>query len=277
MKSTIIHISDLHFHTYPKNFHDLKSKRVLGMLNSIFRRARQFPIDRSKKLVEKISKMKWDHLVISGDLTQLSLESEFSLARETFDPLLKNNSRVTIIPGNHDRYVSETFSDDLFKKYFGVFFGKEEVHSLEINSDWVIIGWDSVHPNDWFTASGTVRRSTIIETEKIIRSFSKDKKFIIVNHYPLTFPIDWKFDHFHELYNLLPVQKWILRFPQIRLYLHGHIHKNWVHNLSRESDKELLLVNSAASSAKPFPGQRSSFHQIEIDGENLNINPIMLN
>ena len=121
MKSTIIHISDLHFHTYPKNFHELKSKRVIGMINSIFRRARQFPIDRSEKLVEKISKMKCDHLVISGDLTQLSLESEFSLARKTLDPLLKNNSRVTIIPGNHDRYVLETFSEDLFKKYFGVF------------------------------------------------------------------------------------------------------------------------------------------------------------
>ena len=277
MKSSIIHISDLHFHTYPKNFHELKSKRVIGMLNSIFRRARQFPIDRSEKLVEKISKMKCDHLVISGDLTQLSLESEFSLARKTLDPLLKNNSRVTIIPGNHDRYVSQSLSNDLFKKYFGDFFGKEEIHLQEINSDWIIIGWDSVHPNDWFTASGTVRRSTLIETEKIIRSFSKDKKFIIVNHYPLTFPANWKLDHFHELYNLLPVQKWVLRFSQIRLYLHGHIHKNWVHQLSRESGEELLLVNSAASSAIPSSEQGSSFHQIEIDGENLNIKQIILN
>ncbi len=277
MKSSIIHISDLHFHTYPKNFHELKSKRLIGMLNSIFRRARQFPIDRSEKLVEKIRKMKCDHLVISGDLTQLSLESEFSLARKTLDPLLKNNSRVTIIPGNHDRYVSQSLSNDLFKKYFGEFFGKEEIHLQEINSDWIIIGWDSVHPNDWFTASGTVRRSTLIETEKIIRSFSKDKKFIIVNHYPLTFPANWKLDHFHELYNLIPVQKWVLRFSQIRLYLHGHIHKNWVHQLSRESGEELLLVNSAASSAIPSSEKDSSFHQIEIDGENLNIKQIILN
>ena len=277
MKSIIIHISDLHFHTYPKKFYELKSKRFLGMLNSFFHRARQFPIDRSQKLVKQISKMKWDHLVISGDLTQLSLESEFSLARETLDPLLKNKSKVTIIPGNHDRYISQNFSTDLFKKYFGDFFGKEEVHSLGINSDWVIIGWDSVHPNDWLSASGTVRRSTIVETEKIISSFTKDKNFIIVNHYPLTFPLDWKFDHLHELYNILPVQKWILRFPQIRLYLHGHIHKNWIHNLSRGSDKELLLVNSAASSAISFPGQGSSFHQIELDGANLNIKPLILN
>ena len=276
MKSIIIHVSDLHFHTYPKNFHEWKSKRFLGILNSIFRRARQFPINRAEKLVEQISKMKCDHLVVSGDITQLSLESEFFLARETLAPLLKNNSKVTIIPGNHDRYVSQSFTNDLFKKYFGNFFGKKEIHFHEINSDWYIIGWDSTHPNGWFSASGTVRRSTIMETEKIIRSFPKDKKFIIVNHYPLTFPTNWKFDHFHELYNLLPVQKWILRFPQIRLYLHGHIHQNWVHNLSRESNKELLLVNSAASSSIPSPGQRSSFHQIELDGENLNIKPIKI-
>jgi len=37
------------------------------------------------------------------------------------------------------------------------------------------------------------------------------------------------------------------------------------------------LVNSAASSAITYPGQGSSFHQIEIESENLSIKPIMLN
>ena len=183
MKKTIIHISDLHFHKYPKNFCEWKPKRFLGAANTFFRRAGQFPIERSKKLVEQIKKMKWDHLVISGDLTQLSLESEFILAREILDPLLNDKTKVTIVPGNHDRYVVQNINKDLFTKYFGNFFGKKNVHLKEINSDWIIIGWDSAHPNGWLSAAGTVRRSTIVETEKIIQGFSKEKNFIIVNHF----------------------------------------------------------------------------------------------
>ena len=277
MKQTIIHISDLHFHKYPKKFLEWKSKRFFGIANLIFCRARQFPLSRSKRLVDQISKMSWDHLVISGDITQLSLESEFFLARETLEPLLKDKSRVTIIPGNHDRYVLQNYSTDLFKKYFGEFFGSSEIHFRKLKSGWVVVGWDSVHPNDWLTAAGTVRRSTIRATEDIIKSFPKNTRFIIVNHYPLTFPTGWKFDQFHELYNLVPVRKWILSQPQIRIYLHGHIHMNWVHNIRRYSDPELILVNSASSSSIPYKGQRSSFHQIELEEDNLDIKPIMMN
>ena len=276
MNPTIIHISDLHFHTYPQNIQEYKPKRILGMGNLIIRRARQYPLQRAKMLVEQINQMKWDHLVISGDLTQLSLEREFSLARETLEPLLEDPERITIIPGNHDRYVSESGVKDYYKQYFGEFFGDEEIHFRKLNSHWVIVGWDSAHPNDGLTASGTVRRSTIQATENLLGSFTEKTRFIIVNHYPLTFPEGWKVDHFHELYNLLPVRNWILRQPNIRLYLHGHIHCNWQHRLSRGSSPELLLLNSASSTSKLHPGQKSSFHKIELAGDKIKVTPILL-
>ncbi|HBL54657.1 MAG TPA: metallophosphoesterase [Candidatus Lambdaproteobacteria bacterium] len=276
MNATIVHISDLHFHTYPQNFREWKSKRIIGTGNLFLHRARQFPIKRAKQLVEQIQNMKWDHLVISGDLTQLSLERGFSLARETLEPLLKDPERVTIIPGNHDRYVKHSAANDYYKQYFGEFFGDEEIHVCKLNSDWVIVGWDSAHPNDWLTAAGTVRRSTIRATEKLLLSFPEKTRFVIVNHYPLTFPEGWKFDQFHELYNLIPVRNWILRHPNIRLYLHGHIHRNWTHHLPRVSTPELLLVNSASSTSTPYTGQKSSFHQIDLQEDNVRVTPIML-
>ena len=276
MNPTIIHISDLHFHTYPQNFQECKSKRILGMGNLFFRRAKQYPLERAKLLVEQIQQLKWDHLVISGDLTQLSLERGFSLARETLEPLLKDPERVTIIPGNHDRYVKQSGGKDYYQQYFGEFFGDGEIHVRKLNSDWVIVGWDSAHPNDWLTASGTVRRSTIQATENLLSSFPEKTRFIIVNHYPLTFPDGWKVDHFHELYNLVPVRNWILRHPNIRLYLHGHIHRNWQHRLSRNSAPELLLLNSASSTSRLHPGQKSSFHQIDLSGDEVKVSPILL-
>ena len=70
--------------------------------------------------------MGWDYLVISGDLTQLALPEEFAKARMALRPLLKNQERVSIVPGNHDYYVSETKESDYFFTYFGSFFGKNE-------------------------------------------------------------------------------------------------------------------------------------------------------
>ena len=277
MSTSIIHISDLHFHTYPQNFRDWKSKRILGVANLLFRRARQFPLHRAKQLVKLIQKMNWDHLVISGDLTQLSLEKEFSGAREILDPLLTDPQRVTIIPGNHDRYVRQAAGDDLYNKYFGEFFGNSKIHLRSLKDDWMIVGWDSAHPNDWLSAAGTVRCSTLRATENLLGRYSAETRFIIVNHYPLTFPEGWKFEKSHELYNLVPVRNWILRHPQIRLYLHGHIHENWLHRLSRDSGPELLLVNSASSTSKLSPGQKSSFHRIDLDDDDVIVSPILLN
>ena len=118
MKATIIHISDLHFHSYPKKLSEYNAKRILGATNLFIRRSREFPIKRAELLVERIKEMEWDNLVISGDITQLSLEKEFSMAREILDPLLQQNDRVTVIPGNHDRYVNQQQGKDLLSKYF---------------------------------------------------------------------------------------------------------------------------------------------------------------
>jgi len=277
MRATIVHISDLHFHSYPQKFSEFNAKRILGATNLLIRRAREFPLKRAKLLVEIIQKMEWDHLVISGDITQLSLEKEFSLAREILDPLLIKSERVTVIPGNHDRYINQHDGTDLFTKYFGEFFGKNEIHVSKINQKWVLVGWDSAHPNDLRTAAGTVKNITIQATEKLLQNFPDQTNFIVVNHYPLTFPEDWKFDRSHELYNLVPVRNWILQNPQIRLYLHGHIHLNWVHRLPRDSAPELLLVNSAASCSKLYNGQSSSFHQIVLEDSKVKVNPILLN
>ena len=277
MRATIIHISDLHFHSYPQKLSEFNAKRILGATNLLIRRAREFPLKRAKLLVDRIQDMNCDHLVISGDMTQLSLEREFSLAREILEPLLAQPERVTIIPGNHDRYVRQPSGTDLFTQYFGEFFGTNELHVRNLNQEWVIVGWDSAHHNDWITAAGTVKGSTIKATETLLKSYPEKTNFIIANHYPLTFPEDWKFDRSHELYNLVPVRNWILQNSQIRLYLHGHIHLNWLHRLPRDSAPELLLVNSAASCSKLHTGQSSSFHQIVLDDGNVKVTPVLLN
>lgn len=60
-----------------------------------------------------------DHLVVSGDLTAYAMESEFQGAREALSQWADHPARLTVIPGNHDRYTPAALHGRLFEKYFG--------------------------------------------------------------------------------------------------------------------------------------------------------------
>jgi len=54
-------------------------------------------------------------VVITGDLTNLALESEFRRAAEIVDSF---SSRLdfSVVPGNHDIYIKRSLSDNFFQK-----------------------------------------------------------------------------------------------------------------------------------------------------------------
>jgi 3',5'-cyclic AMP phosphodiesterase CpdA len=59
-----------------------------------------------------------DHLVLTGDLTQLGCEEEFALARKALGPIASDPSRFTAFAGNHDRYPLNLRPNRLFEKHF---------------------------------------------------------------------------------------------------------------------------------------------------------------
>lgn len=56
------------------------------------------------RLAEDITGLDPDHTVLTGDLSAMGHEDELGLARELLEPLLRAG-RLTVIPGNHDRYT----------------------------------------------------------------------------------------------------------------------------------------------------------------------------
>ncbi|MBF0279146.1 MAG: metallophosphoesterase [SAR324 cluster bacterium] len=275
MPFTIIHISDLHFHAFPRSLPKYASKQALGSLNLLLSRRQQYPDQRFNKLVSELQNTNWDHLVISGDITSLSLEQEFRKARQLLQPLLKYPDKVTVIPGNHDRYIRAACQPDLFNKYFARYFVKTGIKTQRLTEDWHLIGWDSTHPNDWITAGGTVSRATLLSTEAYIRAQAPHIRFLLVNHYPLWFPPGQQVKPHHELYNLAHVLHWIKHQPRIAVYLHGHIHRNWSHQMSRETEP-LHLINSASTTETLRPGQLSSYHRIQLHGSQIEVEPLLL-
>ena len=222
----IIHISDLHYNSYPQSISDVNFKIFLGSINLFLNKSKKHPLKNNINLVKIIRNLSWDHLIISGDITHQT-RNDFKNAKN-IESFITDPDKITIVPGNHDKYLSYNKDNDYFFRYFGDYFNDTEIHYKEINEKWKIIGWDSAYINPWHLASGKVSQGTLKKTEHILNNSKNNTNFIIVNHYPIFFPEGFIIKDNHELINLKYMQDWIVKYPKIKLYLHGHIHKNWV-------------------------------------------------
>lgn len=68
------------------------------------------------QLLDDLHALSPDHVVLSGDLTAMGHDDELGRTRELLAPLLRER-RLTVIPGNHDRYTDHRRSR--FEQHFG--------------------------------------------------------------------------------------------------------------------------------------------------------------
>ena len=274
---TLLHVSDLHFHQLPRQPRDWLGKRGLGALNLLLKRRRQFPLKRARALVRLLDQMAWDHLLITGDLTQLGTDVEFAIAQTELGPLLaRGPACVTVLPGNHDRYVPCRPDEMGFDAAFGPYLSGAEhtgLHTKELGAGWWLAAWDSTLPRPFFVAGGHVRAETLRATEDWLAKLPTGASVLLANHYPIVFPDGHRVQASHELNNLAVVRDWVRAHP-IALYLHGHVHHNWT--LPGGGDAGLRVVNSASSTQVPWPGQRSAFHRLHLSADGCEIEPLLL-
>jgi 3',5'-cyclic AMP phosphodiesterase CpdA len=271
----LMHISDPHFHRLPRRPGAYLSKRALGALNLVLYRRRMFPPRRARRLVEHLATLDWQHLLVTGDVTQLGTHEEFALARRELAPLLaRGPERVTVLPGNHDRYVAEPAGDGAYEAHFADLAppaGAGGLRTRRLTEHWWLALWDSAVPAPWGSAAGRLPPETLPATEAWLAGLPPGAQVIVANHYPVFFPPPHRYKTFHDLSNQDAVRAWLLEHP-VRLYLHGHIHHNWVHTVPGRHGP-LTAVNSASSTQLPRPGDASAFHRIVLEGPAFRIEP----
>ncbi|MBM4343701.1 MAG: metallophosphoesterase [Deltaproteobacteria bacterium] len=118
----IAHISDLHVLDWTgARPADFASKRWTGALNLLGSRRGKHPVAVAERLADhlgaRIAAGDIDHVIVSGDLTNLSLPGEFRRAREVIDRI-GPRKRLTLVPGNHDVYTAATARSRAFESHF---------------------------------------------------------------------------------------------------------------------------------------------------------------
>jgi 3',5'-cyclic AMP phosphodiesterase CpdA len=159
----LAHCSDLHLLSLEgTRLLDFANKRWIGGLNLLTNRGRHHKTEIFEAMIEDLNAGTADHVVVTGDLTNLALPEEFRFARALFDTLALGPERVTVIPGNHDAYVAAGIEH--FAAHFAPFMASDPDWAVEgapwpvvrIRGPLAIVGVSTSHQTPWFTAYGRV-------------------------------------------------------------------------------------------------------------------------
>ncbi len=224
----IAHLSDLHFTSWDWKLSQFFSKRWLGNLNFLFGRRHLFVHDRLQSLPAFFQSQNVSTVLITGDLSTTSAPAEFSAARRFVTDLEKQGLTVLCIPGNHDHYTKAAYKNRFFYDYFssnwetGPYNLKQHgVTVKKIENGWWIVGLDTALATSWFYSTGYFNPQTEEALKAILHQIPPTDQIMLINHFPF-------FQHESPRKQLVrgsELKKVIEQFPQIKIYCHGHTHR----------------------------------------------------
>lgn len=244
----IAHLSDPHFSHIAFSWDLFKTKRWLGALNLFALRQNRYQTSHLDPLPEFLKTLNLDHICITGDFSSLALDLEFADAKKFTDRL---PLPFFHLPGNHDAYTKQSEEEGTYYRYFpSEGLQKERVEKKALSSGWWWIGLDCARANSLLYSNGCFYEKMERALERELESIPENDRVIIGNHFPL-YPAGRPH---HDLERGKELLTLLRRFPQVKLYLHGHDHTPYI------VQKEIPALN-AGSCARTKGG---SFYLLDI-------------
>lgn len=248
----IAHLSDLHFGYVTKSLTQFLSKRWIGNLNLLLFRRRSYKSDHFLYLPKLLKSLKVDSICFTGDFTATSLPEEFQLAK-TF--LSSFSIPYFTLPGNHDCYTKQSEKSQEFYRFFppkngilGHNLGTDRVFCTQIKDNFFWLALDCAVATPPFNAYGIFTEEMREKTEAILTSLSPKDQIIMGCHFPL-FSSNRPT---HELKNSEKLRDLLKKWPQIKVYLHGHDHKPYI--IDKRKEGLPLVLNSGCSAIQENGG-----------------------
>lgn len=194
----VAHVSDLHVLS-PLGAEwrrALFNKRITGYANVLLRRGRVFRPHYLDKVLQRAAAMA-DHVVVTGDITNLALESEYLQAQRLFERIAET-TEVTVAPGNHDIYLPEIGKERHFEQHFAAFMQSDlpelavEVPAghfpcVKLRGPVAFIALSSAVPRPPFVSSGLIGRAQREALQRVLEhpEVKRRTPWILVHHDPL--------------------------------------------------------------------------------------------
>lgn len=251
----IAHLSDLHLldlaGAVPGR---LFNKRFTGWVNLELNRGHKHKPAPVHAAGAALRDLGVDHVVVTGDLTNLALEAEFERARAFLDGFGYGPQDVSVVPGNHDVYTRGAHRAGRFGAYLAPFVTSDvdPGHAgmfpfVRLRGGAAIIGLSTAVPRPPLVASGTLGAPQIEALRKLLEHPEVASRTpVVLLHHPLHNPPSlgkiW-------LEGLTDAKSLIATLGGVSrgLVLHGHSHRR-VHRRLATRTGSLDVVGATSSS-----------------------------
>lgn len=232
-------------------------KRALGGLNLLFHR-REYRGGKADALLEKLKQdvlaQHPDYILFTGDLTSLSLQHEFTKARQ-FVESLGPREKVILLPGNHDCYTYEAQKVARFETFFADYIGASIERPYEafpyvkrLGETVAVVALSSAVATPPGVASGKLGEAQLLRTQEMLQRVSQEGRWVVlaVHH-----PPDRRFQKAGGRLRELEDSKELLRIAaeaKVHMIVHGHEHRGLQHVISDPATGWRCQVFDAGSS-----------------------------
>ncbi len=264
MPLRFVHVSDIHLLDLRgvRPWHYL-NKRITGRVNLALGRRRKHDERIFEHAVQAGVELGAERLVITGDLTNLSLPSEFAHVRTRLDALALP---VTVIPGNHDAYVSGAVRDDLFARHFAPFMAGERAGApfpfVQRFDDVALIGVSSGVVTLPLFATGRVGSPQLERLDAVLAQLGAEgcARVVLIHHPPVAGVAKPR----HDLLDLAEFGEVIAR-RGAELILHGHEHVTLETALAGPGGHVPVHGIASGTSCSQRPGREAAFSLYQVD------------
>ncbi len=268
----LIHLSDPHLPVDLKwKWAFLLNKRIVGFVN--WKKRREIHRnDALNRVIRDALATPHDQIVVTGDLTNLGTDEELIAARNWLKRL-GHTRRVSVIPGNHDAYVSgaceafcNTLHDWIPQNHLLKPSDPNAIWpSLRLCGDFALIGLSSAVPCPPFFATGRIGNEQLKRFANLLDKLKQKAiaRIVLLHHPPIKTPA-------HHARRLIDTQDFldVLRHKGAEAVLSGHEHRIDCLYLKGPGYTLPLVLAGSASDSRQDHKPRGGYTLVHFTREN---------
>lgn len=269
------HVSDLHFRSFAgARVEQFVGKRAVGTMNLVLNRWRKHRMELLEALRADVRARAVDHLAVTGDLANVSLEGEWREALRWLAAYGAPPEAITVIPGNHDAYVGDVVASGLFERLFAPFQTAELRRDeaaypfARLREGVALVAVNTSVATGDLGAWGEIGEAQRGRLEALLTAPEVARRVrVVLIHHP---PVIHKGGERRNLRDRTALCA-LLRRTGAELVLHGHDHRDERVVLDGPNGTRIPVIGAGSGSYAGAPERRSRHNVYEIDGRRITL------
>ena len=261
---TLAHLSDPHIGPIATpRLRELLNKRGLGLINWYRKRHRHHHADVLGAIVRDMQAQSPDHIAVTGDLVNISLDTEFAGAARWLMSV-GTAEHVTLVPGNHDAYIRR--ASGWAAQHWGEYMRGDDGAGFPFvrrRGPLAIVGLTTSLPTGPFMATGHLGGEQLARLAEILITLSREALFrVVLIHHP---PIPNKRHYMKRLIDG-PMFRALIAEHGAELVLHGHNHEQQLMWLDGPHGRIPAVGVPSASAIISDHDEPAAYNLYQVDG-----------